>query len=124
MKLYIAGQSQAEARSVAKIMREAGHAITSSWLDEDFTKTGEYTDEDRTRIAARDVREVSESDAIIVIPSPRRIPGGKFVEVGVAIGLEIPVEVLGHRENMLMYHPLVSVWNSAEDFIKGKRLIE
>lgn len=118
MKLYIAGHSQERARSVAKLCSEAGHEITSRWLEEDFSKTPTYTDDDREKIAGIDVDDVMAADALVLLPSPRRIPGGKFVEVGVAIGVGIPVYILGHRENMLMHHRLCSCFSSAEDFLK------
>jgi len=123
MKLYIAGHSQEEARRVAGMMKEAGHEITSRWLDEDFSKVPEYTDADRANVAKTDVDDVTASDALVLLPSPRRVPGGKFIEVGVAISQGKPVHVLGHRENMLMWHPLVVAWASAEDFIKTNKPI-
>jgi nucleoside 2-deoxyribosyltransferase len=119
MKLYIAGHNQEEARAVAKLCVEAGHEITSRWLEEDFSKSPQYTETDKTGIASVDVEDVHLADALVMIPSPRRIPGGKFVEAGVAIGTNKRVFVLGHRENMLMWHPLVSAWASVEDFLKS-----
>lgn len=118
MKLYIAGHSQDEARAVAKIMSEAGHTITSRWLEEDFSKTGQYTDADKESVANIDVEDVKSCDAMVFIASPRRVAGGKFVEAGIAIGLGKKVHILGHRENILMWHPLTEVYASAEDFVK------
>lgn len=119
MKLYIAGHSQEEARAVARLCREAGHVITSRWLDEDFSKSGQYTEFDKAGIASVDVSDVMRSDALVLLPSPRRVTGGKFVEAGVAIGQGKNVYVLGHRENILMWHYLVTVFCSAEDMLKS-----
>lgn len=118
MKLYIAGSNQEEARKVAKLCKESDHIITSTWLEEDFFRTSEYTEKDRNKIADKDVKEVIESDALVLLSSPTRIPGGKFVEVGVALGNEKPVFILGHRENMLMYHSLTKQFDNAEDMLK------
>jgi nucleoside 2-deoxyribosyltransferase len=122
MKLYIAASSQEEAKAVAKLCLADGHEITSSWLEEDFSKTHLYTDSDKQRIAEVDVDDVLLADALVLLPSPRRIPGGKFVEVGVAIGRNKPVFILGHRENLLMYHGLTKTFDSAEDFLKYLKL--
>lgn len=118
MKLYVAAHSQEEARAVAKILKEAGHEITSRWLDEDFSKTSEYTFIDKVGIASDDVEDVHKSEALVLLPSPRRIPGGKFVEVGVAIGTDKRVFILGHRENMLLFHPLCTTFDSVEQLVK------
>lgn len=119
MKLYIAAHSQEEARKVATLCEDQGHVITSSWLNEDFSRTSSYTEDDKRKIAVKDVNEVLESDALVLLPSPMRIPGGKFVEVGVALGARMHVYILGHRENMLMWHPFTRCFNSAEDFLKS-----
>lgn len=117
MRFYVAAHSQEEARKVADLLKAAGHTICSTWLHEDYKRTTEYTGEERRAIANKDAMEVANSDAIMLLASPYRVPGGKFVEVGVAIGLGKPVYVLGHRENMLMWHDLVRQFNSAEDLI-------
>lgn len=119
MKLYIAGASQEEARRVAKLCQDAGHEITSRWLEEDFAKTSSYTEAERETIAKNDVHDVIEADAMVFLPSPMRIPGGKFVEAGVAIGHGKEVYILGHRENMLMWHPLTTTFDSVENFLRS-----
>lgn len=117
MKLYIAGNNQEEARAVAGILRAAGHTITSRWLEEDFSRTSEYTEQDRERIASIDLEDVTLADALVICASPRRVPGGKFVEAGIAMGQGKTVYVLGHRENMLLWHPQVKRFDSVENFI-------
>ena len=118
MKLYIAAHSQTDANKVATLLCDAGHTITATRLQEDFSRTANYTEAERTAIALKDAVEVAASDGLVLLASPYRVPGGKFVEVGVAIGLGLPVYVLGHRENMLMWHPLTQQYNSVEDLIK------
>jgi nucleoside 2-deoxyribosyltransferase len=118
MKVYVAGHDQKEARRVAAALRAVGVQVKSSWLDEDFQRTSFYSDEDRCRIAIQDVEEVQDADALVFLASLHRVPGGKFVEVGVALGLNKPVHLIGHRENMLMWHPNVEAWDSLEDLVK------
>jgi len=117
MKLYIAGHSQEDSNKVAKLCRDAGHFIMSSWLEEDLSRTSTYSDNDKQRIAEKDFSEVAASDALVLVASSMRIPGGKFVEAGIALGQGKPVYVLGHRENMLMWHPLCQRFDSCENFL-------
>ena len=116
MKLYIASHSQDEGRAAAKLCEQAGHEVVSSWLHEDWNKTT-YSDAQRIAIAGRDESEVRMCDALLLLASPRRVAGGKFVEAGIAIGLGKRVYVAGHRENMLMWHPYVERFDSVEDFL-------
>ena len=58
------------------------------------------------------------SDAILMFSAPRRVPGGKFVELGIALGAGKKVFLIGHRENFLMYHGDIKKYDSIEDFIK------
>jgi hypothetical protein len=60
---------------------------------------------------------VISSDALVLLSSPFRVPGGKFVETGIAVGRGMPVFVLGVRENMLMWHSSVQAFNTVEDLI-------
>ena len=119
MKLYIAGHNQEDANKVADALITAGHEITSSWLSKPFNRTSEYSDAEREKIALEDFNDVAAADALVLLASPKRVPGGKFVEVGIALGQGKPVFVLGHRENMLMWHPNAQQFDSAEDFLKA-----
>ena len=115
---YVAGHNQADAKRVADILKANGFSISSTWLDEEFSKSVTYSDADRSQIAKKDVDEIKASDALISISAPYRVPGGKFVEVGVALGLNKPIFLLGHRENMLMYHSDIIAYDSVENLIR------
>ena len=122
MKLYIAAHSQEDARDAARKLEAAGHVITARWLNEDFSRTAKYAEDERRVIAASDVFDVRTADALVLLASPTRVPGGKFVEAGVAIGCEKPVYAIGHRENMLMWHPSVSLFSSVEDLVTDLKM--
>ena len=108
MKIYISSHSQELARELAKKLEENGHTIVSSWINVEFLPTEKIANEaEKMDIAVRDVEEVKSCDCVYHIAGPDRYPGGKFVEVGVALGLGKPVMLIGRRENCLMYHPLV-----------------
>jgi nucleoside 2-deoxyribosyltransferase len=110
MKLYIAAQDQHAAREASQSLRIEGHVITARWLHAEFMSTEFYSEAERIQIAFDDVRDVVRADALVLLePSPlEKVPGGKFVEVGVALGLNKRVYVVGPRANMLMWHPLVT----------------
>lgn len=116
MVFYIAGHNQEECRKIRESLRGVVE-IKASWLDGSFGKTDEYSEDQRRQIAATDAAEARSCDGLILVASPYRVPGGKFVEAGVAIGCGIPVYVIGHRENMLMWHPLVIQVDSVDDLI-------
>ena len=108
MKIYISSHDQIKAQKLAGILKKEGHEIISSWVWLEFLPTEKIrTDSEKASIASRDVSEVQLCDALYHIAGPDRYPGGKFVEVGVALGLGKPVFCVGRRENCLMHHPLV-----------------
>jgi nucleoside 2-deoxyribosyltransferase len=112
VKLYIASSDKTVARWVAAKCRKAGHTVTSRWLGMRFALTETYSEEDRVAIATVDVEDVTVADALVLIASPHPVPGGKFVETGIALGMGKPVLVLGRRENMLMWHPSILQFDS------------
>ena len=105
MRVYIAGDSQEKCLEVAEKLIKAGHEIISSWLYEKFLRTRKYTPDQRAAIAMQDESDILDSEALVCVAGPDLIPGGKFVEVGIAHGMGKMVCVLGRRENMLMWHP-------------------
>jgi len=114
-KAYVASHDIDKARKVAEVLDNMGFMITSRWLENSFNPTDSYTLNQRIVIATEDVDDVSDSDFLVLISSDDRVPGGKFVEVGVALGQGKSVYILGHRENMLMYHPKCIQLSKIED---------
>jgi hypothetical protein len=115
MKLYIASHSQRKALRLLNRLAAAGHEVTSRWITQD-TKfhlgASSYTNEEKTRIALMDEEDVRRAER-----KGRYIPGGKHVEVGIALGLGLPVYVLGSRENILYWHPRVQVFRSTRELL-------
>jgi hypothetical protein len=105
MRVYIAGDSQEKCLEVAEELIKAGHEIISSWLYEEFLRTKKYTPERRAIIASQDESDILDCEALVCVASPDMVPGGKFVEVGLAHGMGKTVFILGRRENMMMWHP-------------------
>lgn len=118
MRIYVAGHHQKEALAVADVLRDAGHEIVSSWLYTPFLPTLEYTIADRIQIAVQDLKDIDRSDCLVILSCISRVPGGKFVEAGYALGQKKPVFLLGHVENMLMYHPGIVRFDCVEELIR------
>lgn len=117
MKVYVAGHDQAQSKEVARSIADRGHTIVSSWLYLPFHRTDSYSIEERVRIAAQDADEVMDCDLLVLCAGNEKVSGGKFVEVGIAIGRNKRISLLGRRENMLMYHPNVVAFDSLEDLL-------
>ena len=117
IKCYIAGCNIDECRALRDLLVEKGYEITAKWLDEPFRRTLTYSVENRRHIANMDRDDVLRSDLLIHFATDRYIPGGKFVEVGIAIGANIPVINVGYQENMLMWCDSVETVATQEDAI-------
>lgn len=117
MKVYIASHCRWAGLYCAAVLEAQGHEITSRWLKYPFLPTEEYTTEGRANIARMDYDDVARSDALFLVAGPDRYSGGKFVEAGIAMGLGLPITVLGRRENMLMWLPPVRVIDDPSQFL-------
>jgi hypothetical protein len=114
MRIYIAAHDKDRALLCATYLRDRGHMIISDWFHLPFLPTDQYSERDRANIATLDVDQVAFSEALVLLDSPDRVPGGKFVEAGVALGLRKLVYVVGRRENMLMWHPAIKRFDTIE----------
>lgn len=115
MKVYVAGHSRWECLHVASTLILAGHSIESTWLAEPFDATANYTEQEREEIALQDLRDIGRADAIALVAGPEKYAGGKFVEVGYGLALRKYIVVIGRRENMLMWHPLIKCVDTPEE---------
>lgn len=117
MRVYLCCHSRDVAINVATGLRAVGHQIVSSWVSEvDSPKMDDP--ESWGKNAARNMKQIDEAEAVVVIASPdhisgtARVPGGKFVEAGYAINHALGsggpmVVTLGGVENGMLYHPIV-----------------
>lgn len=113
MKLYVASHCRETAAGLKKELERDGHEVVSRWIVSD-TKFGlgavAYSDAERTALALQDEEDVRAAcDGLVLIAEPegRFVPGGKHVETGIALALRRPVFVVGRRENLFHWHPLV-----------------
>ena len=68
----------------------------------------------RGKIAMRNDGKISESEYLILISDDERVPGGKFIEAGIAIGMGKAVVALGKRENVMLFHENVVLCETKE----------
>lgn len=111
MKIYIASHSKEESLALADKLR-GRHEIVSRWIYGDFGPTASYSDTDKARIAEEDVLDVLSCDCLVLIAGNEKYTGGKFVELGIAMGARKRVIVMGRRENMLIWHPDIIIADS------------
>lgn len=116
MKVYIASHCWWAGLYCAHILEAMGHKITSRWLHLPFNSTETYSEASRADLAVMDYDDVVRSDALLLVAGPDRYSGGKFVETGIAMGIGLPITVLGRRENMLMWLPPVRVIDHPAQF--------
>lgn len=115
MKIYLAARySRREELLDYKADLEAGgHTITSRWLDGNHQiPNKELVVEDnplRVQFAIEDMDDVLEADCLIHFTEPQRTAtrGGRHVEMGIAIGHQKRVIVVGPRENVFCCLPQV-----------------
>jgi len=123
MKLFIASHSQDAAKALGDALVALGHEVKARWITSDTKFThglASYSDEEKVRLALMDEEDVrAAADGLVLIAEPdgRYVPGGKHVETGMALALGRPVYVIGHRENLFHWHPLVRVFASGDAFI-------
>jgi nucleoside 2-deoxyribosyltransferase len=112
MRVYVAapwikGGDALEARNA---LVAAGIEVNSRWLsrvkgntdpDYDYTKDPTYTVPDARAESLKDIEDVLDADAVVVVNSAKS--EGKAVETGIAIGAGIPVVVVGERSNTFHY---------------------
>lgn len=117
--LYVAGHDVPTARAAADRLRSVGHKVLSTWHDEEDQLTPvEATDEEmRELIALRDTAQIRRASGLVLLADEGMVPGGKFVELGFALGLGKVCYIVGRRENMLCYHPSLIKLESVEHLL-------
>lgn len=118
MRVYVSSHDRWAALHVAGVLSAAGHAIASTWHDD----TLGFRNADSSMkawCAESNVEQITSADALVLVAARDKVPGGKFVEAGVAIGQGKPVYILGQRENILLHHPNAKEFARPEDIAKA-----
>lgn len=119
MKIYLATKSQEVALNTRRHLREAFPdklVFVSSWIDQE--SYGNTPVCQKTSIAKRCEQEVGDCDLLINIADEANVPGGKHVELGIALALNKKIVVLGRKENIFHYHPEVIFCETEDGMIE------
>ena len=120
MRIYLASRysRREELKRYREDLHEAGHIVTSRWLNGDHEVHKASLDEERSQaeqgFAIEDRDDVLYSDLVISFtekPRSENSRGGRHVEYGIAIGANIPNWIVGPRENVFHLLPDVFVFS-------------
>jgi hypothetical protein len=110
MKVYISSHDLQYARLLREFLQSKKIEVNSSWLDESELCL--------SAAAARNFKEISEADVLLVLSGDNCYPGGKYVEAGIALGQGKTVFILGARENRMLHHPMTVMCQTAQELIE------
>jgi len=115
MKIYVAAEyrNREIVRNIHKELRQLGHEITCDWTD-----SSPY--EPISVRAQNDVKGVRDAELLIIfMPVPHDYTG-TWVEMGIALGGDIPVYIIGRVSESFVFvnHPLVSSFENIQDCMK------
>jgi nucleoside 2-deoxyribosyltransferase len=112
MKIYIAGKLGEEG-AIQELMdsfRKAGHEITFDWTKTPHLKPFEENFEASRKCAMDEVRGVKDAEAMVLLYNSKGT--GMFVELGVALGNDIPIYAVVENppvKTSFLYHPMIRI---------------
>lgn len=107
-KVYISASNRWAALFFADAISKSMMGLVSSlWHDEPMTRTREIADERKEQMAHEARERIQNSEVLLLIADPDMVPGGKFVDAGIALGAGRTVILVGRRENLKMFDPAV-----------------
>ena len=130
MKVYLASRYDLKPfmTEYAEELKSFGISVTASWLNEPHKPESTMADIGEvaiTRYAEADIRDIFESDVMVFFSEDPLTPvvrGGRHVEFGYALGLRMPIIVVGPRENI--FHYLSGVTHCETWYAAKKSLLE
>lgn len=118
MRVYISSHDPEAARQAAAALEDAGHTVVSTWHLPNAPGSAGVADDLRRDKARSNAHQIGLCDVLVLVASAERVPGGKFVEAGIAIGRGKRVVVWGDRENLLLHHPAVTAAAAIETVVE------
>jgi nucleoside 2-deoxyribosyltransferase len=106
-------------REYREVLKQNGHEVTSRWINGKHEVLEGQSMDINVRFAEVDWDDLMRADVMIfVVPeSSKRGRGGRHVEFGIALAKDIPIFVIGWRENVFHWLPQVTHVDSLEDAI-------
>jgi nucleoside 2-deoxyribosyltransferase len=120
MNFFVSGKIGLEksAKSAMKTLKKAGHKITFDWTSIGHLRPYDINFKMARKTAIKECQAVKEADVLIIIPHKKGI--GMFVELGIALGLGIPVRIITRSESktIFFHHPLVKKVRNIHEVIR------
>lgn len=123
MKVYISCHHRDPANALSAELTAAGHEVVSTWHAATCPRPAADDRSKWAESAKRNVAAVLGADALVVVACPdhvarvRCVPGGKFVEAGVALSGGRRVFTVGGVENGMLFHPHVEHVDDAAELV-------
>lgn len=111
MRVYVSAHDFDVAQAAADTLAAAGHTVISTWHLEGRS-AGSIPEDMRPAKAKSNRHQIRLAEVLILLACDGLVPGGKFVEAGIALEAGRRVIVVGRRENLMLWHPAVE---AAED---------
>lgn len=120
MKVYLAAMYSlmASMRYYHSRLFSAGHEPTSRWVN------GDEEGRSRAEAAVMDLIDIERADVLILFTNQKGTmfkSGGRFVELGYAIGIDKRVIVVGDYENVFIHLPEIE---RVDTFTQALRLLK
>lgn len=117
MKIYTASKT----RHAAKWQQlRSKHNVIATWIDE----AGEGQTADRSELAKRCIREISECDFLLFYSESGEFPKGALIEVGIGLALNKQVRFVGDLSeqvrSVFVEHPLWRAFNTLDEALDAK----
>lgn len=121
MKFFVSGKVGNDniAKSLMKALKDAGHEITFDWTSIEHLRPYDKNAARSREAAISENCGVKNADVLVIIAHDKGV--GMYVELGIAIGVGIPVRVVTKNEEsrtMFFHHPLVRKVNSIDEVIE------
>lgn len=125
MKVYLAAQyaRRDELKQHAVKLQEVGVEVTSRWLEEKAplnSDMGDHKVDFYQETATIDIEDIDRANAVVFFSEDPLVGikrGGRHVEFGYAHAKEMPIYVIGPKENVFHYRDRVYHYDTLEAFI-------
>lgn len=120
MKFFVSGKIgfEADVKQAIALLENAGHEITLDWTKIAHLKPYNQNPTLSREAAILESQAAKAADVFVMLAHEKGI--GMFVELGIAIGADIPIRVVTNQESsrtMFFHHPLVKRVSSIKDVI-------
>lgn len=126
MKVYLAARysRHEELQEYASLIEDSGHKVTSRWIhgSHDIARDAQ-DDEERARFAMEDFEDLLKAEICVSFTEdPGAKPkkpgkGGRHVEFGVALAMNLRTVIIGPRENVFHWLPTVEMYTTFDEFL-------